>query len=333
MMKGLILIVICLVLAFAGAEKVAVNKDSSLSSVLEKLGEEATLAKPDFSVGDVSVEKGMALVLYGNSKGEKKAHTQSNHFVCTSCHNVVREDPDLTKSDDPEARLSYVSSRGIPFLQGTTLYGAVSRRAFYNGDYLKKYGDLVAPTRNNLREAIQLCAKECSQGKKLKADELESVLAYLWTIDIKLNDLDLAEDELSAVVEGANEGSRNAELVQLLKSKYRDDSPATFVDPVYNLDATYSGNKENGEQIYKYSCMHCHENKRYAFYALDYSYSTFRYLSNKFLKNHRHSVSKVSREGTQPLNGKKAYMPNYTLEKMSNQQLVDLKAYVDDMGE
>ena len=331
-MRGVVLLIICFVLAFAASERSAFNIDSSLSKVLEELGEGANLAKPNMSAGDVSVEKGKSLVLYGNTKGEAKANTQSIHFVCTSCHNVVKEDPDLMKSDDPEARLHYVAENDIPFLQGTTLYGAVSRRSFYNGDYLKKYGDLVAPTRNNLREAIQLCALECSQGRKLKPDELESVIAYLWTIDIRLKDLELSKEEMDAVLSAANDRSKDEDLVNLLKSKYRDDSPATFLDPNYEMDATYTGNQDNGKKIYDQSCLHCHENKRYAFYPLDEAKSTFRYLSRKFTKNHRHSVMKVSREGTQPLNGKKAYMPNYTLEKMSKQQMVDLKAYIDAMG-
>ena len=93
---------------------------------------------------------------------------QSKHFVCTSCHNIQKEDPDLSIAD-PQARLEYARDMELPYLPGTTLYGAVNRTSFYNGDYEKKYGDLVKPARNNLREAIQLCAVECSQGRALRS--------------------------------------------------------------------------------------------------------------------------------------------------------------------
>ena len=143
-----------------------VEADTPLWTVLEELG----AAPPNHKVNDeldkVSAELGENIVLRGASKGTLgKVKLQSKHFLCTSCHNVQKEDPDL-KISDPQARLLYAKEKGIPFLQATTLYGAVNRSSFYNDDYEKKYGDLVKPTRNNLREAIQLCAVECSQGRR-----------------------------------------------------------------------------------------------------------------------------------------------------------------------
>ena len=44
------------------------------------------------------------------------------------------------------------------------------------------------------------------------------------------------------------------------------------------------------------------------------------------------SIYHVNRYGTKPMGGKKAYMPHYTLEKMSNQQLEDLRAYILEMA-
>ena len=160
----------------------------------ESLGEEVP-NKVDPAINGVSPERGKELVLYGKTSKPNggKTKKQSKHFVCTSCHNIQREDPDLTVSD-PQARLEYVQKNGMPFLQGTTLYGAVNRTSFYNGDYEKKYGDLVKPARNSIREAIQLCAVECAQGRRLENWELESVLSYLWTIGLKMEDLGLPED-------------------------------------------------------------------------------------------------------------------------------------------
>ena len=48
--------------------------------------------------------------------------------------------------------------------RGTTFYGITNRETWYNDDYYKKYGDLVKPANENLVEAVQLCAMECSQG-------------------------------------------------------------------------------------------------------------------------------------------------------------------------
>ncbi len=132
--------------------------ETSVYEVLQQLGDPEALPKPRQIDKKVSIAAGKGIVLFGSTKG-KTGKPQSKHFVCTSCHNVVREDPDLSKTD-PQARLEFARDQGIPFLPGTSLYGAVNRTSFYNGDYEKKYGDLVKPARNNIREAIQICADE-----------------------------------------------------------------------------------------------------------------------------------------------------------------------------
>jgi mono/diheme cytochrome c family protein len=44
---------------------------------------------------------------------------------------------------------------------------------------------------------------------------------------------------------------------------------------------------------------------------------------------HPHSMYQVIRYGTPPKSGKRAYMPQYTSEKMSDQQVADLRAYIE----
>jgi mono/diheme cytochrome c family protein len=285
----------------------------------------------DRSVKGVSVEAGKSFVLngYGIKPNGNKTSRISRHFECTACHNIEREDPDLT-SIDPQARLSYVIDKGIPFLQGTTLYGLINRTSFYNGDYEKKYGDLVEKARNNVREAIQLCATECSQGRKLKKWELESILAFMETIQIKIADLDLNTDEVQLIRSAIEEGSPSSEAVDLIKSKYMAYSPAHFIDPPPNRKEGngLKGNPENGKKIYKNSCLHCHKNQRYSFFRLDDSPLTIKHLAHHFEKYTRHSVYQVGRYGTSPLTLKKAYMPQYTEEKMSRQQMEDLRSYL-----
>lgn len=308
-----------------------VEATDSVSDVLKRLGDDANKFHPDLSVPGASIEKGKDIVLRGISKsGSPKVKKQSKHFVCTSCHNIVKEDPDLSISD-PQARLEYAQANNLPYLQGTTLYGAVNRTNFYNGDYEKKYGDLVVPARQNLREAIQLCAVECSQGRILKDWELESVLAYLWTIDLKLSDLKLSDADMK-LIDGALSGSmEKSEAITLLKSKYLDGSPATFVDPPKDRREGYAkqGDPANGKLVYDLSCKYCHEAKRYSFFNLDDSAYSFKYLNRHIKKYTRYSLYQVARYGTSPIEGKKAYMPNYTLEKLTNQQLEDLRSYIE----
>jgi mono/diheme cytochrome c family protein len=326
----LIFVVIALTLAFRSSAY-KLTPDHSVAKLLETLGDTPLPHKAKMLSGKTSVERGEDIVVRGTSKANgKRSGRQSKHFTCIACHNIAREDADLS-DPSPEERLKYVSKRQMPFLQGSPLYGAVNRTSFYNGDYEKKYGALVKPARNDLREAIQLCAVECSQGRKLKDFELESVLAYLWTIDLKLSDLNITPEEMKDIEHAFDTGEKRGQAIKIIKSKYLDHSPATFVDPPQNRQTgdNLIGNIDNGALIYKYSCQYCHFDNKYSFLLLDDSKLTFHHLLDKAGTYAPHSIYQVIRYGTPPKGGKEAYMPQYTQEKMTNQQMADLRAYIE----
>ncbi|MCG8329505.1 MAG: hypothetical protein MI974_17555 [Chitinophagales bacterium] len=334
----IIIAVIFPALAFytASSPVETINAEQSVAEVLMKLGEVLPDHIVDSTIAGVSIERGREIVHIGITSDPNGGNTnkQSKHFVCTSCHNMEKEDPDLRYAD-PQARLEYARDNGLPFLQGTTLYGAINRTNFYNGDYEKKYGELVKPARNDLREAIHLCAVECSQGRALEDWEMESVLAYLWTIDLKMGDLMLSDEDYEMINQSLSKDKNQEKAIALIKSYYLDGSPATFVTPPDDRKEGYpvKGDAANGKLIYELSCLHCHEKERYSFYNLDSSKLSFSHLSKHISRYTRYSIYQVGRWGTSPIPGKKAYMPNYTLEKMSYQQMEDLRAYIEQQAE
>ncbi len=318
---------------YSGSDRSFMPEDS-VTDILVKLGDSPVLDKyPIKNNPRISAAIGEAIVKQGfaETPDGKKVKKQSKHFVCTSCHNVVKEDPDLA-FPDPQERLEYAVEKGIPFLQGTTLYGAVNRETYYNGDYDKKYGDLVEPARNDIREAIKLCAVECAQGRELKGWEVESVLSYLWTIDLKMNDLNLAGEEsdfINEVLSGKDDS--RADALAMIDSKYLKDSPATFTRPPADrsIGYDYEGNPANGELIYEQSCMHCHENERYSYFHLDKHKMSLRHMKRHIGGYTRHSIYQVIRWGVPVKSGKRSYMPQYPQEKMSDQMVEDLRAYFE----
>ena len=171
----------------------------------------------------------------------------------------------------------------------------------------------------------------------MKKWEIESVLMYLWTLELKLEDLNLDQNDYDNIQSALSEynGGKDEETINYVKSFYQEGAPAHFVAPPENRKSGYGlkGNPDNGKLIYDLSCKHCHEGKRYSFFALDNSKITFRYLKNHFPRYSYASIYQVARYGTSPKPGKKAYMPQYTAEKMSNQQLEDLRAYIEMMAE
>ena len=312
-------------------EGIQIQQEDSLADIQESLGMDFGDKKPKEGIKGVSARIGQDIVINGFSKrkGEKKSRRQSKHFVCISCHNIEREDPNLAYLT-PEARLTFTAEKGLPFLQGTTLYGAVNRETYYNGDYEEKYGDLVKPARENIREAIQLCALECAQGRKLKDWELESILSYLWEIDLKVKDIQLSATEIKSIEQAIDNSSLQEEALKLLNGKYAKASDATFVLPPEDrrIGVGLRGNPNNGKLIYENSCLYCHYQKKYSFLHLDNNKMSFSHLNKKAGTYNRHSIYQVVRYGTYSKYGKMSYMPNYTAERMSNQQLADLRAYI-----
>lgn len=312
---------------------VLIEEESSVSKWLLQLGQQELMSKaPDYGIEGISAVKGKEIIINGFTEKPDGGVSgkQSSHFVCISCHNIEREDPDLTKND-PLARLYYTNERGLPLLQGTTLYGAVNRSSYYNGDYELKYGELVEPARNNIRNAIQLCATECAQGRRLKDWELESILAYLWEIDLKISDLKLTEEEKKFITSATKDADKK-KAIDLLQSKYLSKSDAHFVYPPEDRKSgyPYEGNVENGKLIYENSCLHCHYKERYSFLHLDKSKMSTHHLASKAGSYSRQSIYQVIRWGVQSKSGKPSYMPQYTAEKMSDQMVEDLRAYLEE---
>ncbi len=311
---------------------VPLEDEMSVSFLLKELGDSTILTKwPKIDMEGVSAQKGKEIIEYGFTEkpGGGRSGKQSSHFVCTSCHNTAQEDPDLL-INDPEARLLYTSERNMPFLQASTLKGAINRETYYNGDYFKKYGELVYAARDDIRGAIQLCATECAQGRALDEWEMESILAYLWEIDHKVGDLELSE-ALKSTIEIALDNKSNQEnAIEILKSKYLLKSEATFVYPPDDRSAGYAktGRPNLGKLIYENSCLHCHYQQRYSYMHLDKGSLSFKHLKSKAGSWSRHSIYQVIRWGVPTKSGKNSYMPQYTKEKLTNQMVEDLRAYI-----
>ncbi len=268
--------------------------------------------------------------------GKGRTKEQSPYFKCTACHNVEKEFSDLSAISS-ENRLAYAVEHDLPFLQGSSFYGLVNRKTFYNDDYQKKYGHvpIIKASNTDIRKAIQLCATQCAQGRWLEDFEVESVLAYFNTLGLKVKDLNLSKEERTLVETALNSNKNLQEAVHLLQGKYLDKSPAHFVEdtetykPLSKTALADVARYKNGQTIYERSCLHCHEAERYSFYNMNDSKLTFSNLLNRTKSNGKTSLYEITRHGTWPLAGSRAYMPLYPIEKLSKKQLEDLRIYVE----
>ena len=310
--------------------KITIEPSSKLSELYQQLGD----AYPDHhltSYNDEMVKRGKDLIHIGKTKAPdgRKSVSISKFYTCTSCHNVEREDPDL-KVVDPEARLTYAKTNDLPYLQGSTFWGVVNRETWYNDDYVLKYGALVEKAEKSLKESIQLCAQVCAQGRKLEAWEMESILAYFWSLEMTVEDLNLSDDQLKKLNQEIKEGKKE-EVKSFLKSQYLLKSPATFADMPKSKKEGYplKGRPENGKVIYQLGCQHCHHPYGESDLVLDDSKYTLKWLKKNITADTHESLYEIIRKGTYSEMGHKEYMPLYTAEKMSDQQIEDLRAYIE----
>ena len=303
-------------------------KDLSLEEALIQMGEKKPLHYIEKLNSD-SANIGYQLITTGQLKNQKHKKL-SKFFVCTDCHNLTTEVYDLA-DESPKARLKYGMDKGIPYLPASTFYGMYNKTNWYNGDYALKYGDLVLPTRDSLVNAIQLCAVQCSQGRPMESWEIRSILHYYKSIGIKITDLKLSNDELDRLTKYVLKKDKTG--IKLLKQKYNSINSATFGKTEKPEISNYSGNSKQGEYIFNNGCLHCHDmGKGITNFEFDTTRLTLDFFEAQFEKHNPYTVPYIVRKGTYAINGRRQYMPQYTLEKMSEHQLIDVLAYISTKG-
>lgn len=327
--KTIFLVTVVLLIVFLSSFWVLGNVllYKSVQEVLIELGENPPAHFIE-KVDSVKAQKGFQLITTGKIQGIKNYSKQSKYFVCTDCHNLKSESA-FYSSLHGGVDLNYMKSQEMDYVPGSTLKGVVNRTSWYNGIYQEKYGDLAKESQYDLKNAIQLCASACSQGRKFTTEELEYVLHYLWTLEYKISELGLNKEEIE-VLESDSVG--NAEKVKLLHSKYplKSEASKALLIPTEERLHSFSADLEIGEYIYNYGCENCHNRQNgISDFKLDDNFLTFRYLKNNFRRQDEKSVFVTVRNGTYPEAHQKAYMPFYTAERMSDFQLKSLIIFIN----
>lgn len=303
-----------------------------VSDVLYRFGE----PRPPWALQEPPSEEAIAL-------GRSLIHTglapdapkgtprQSKYFTCTDCHNISREDPDLTQ-DNPATRLPYVAARGQALLQGETFWGMYNKTRWYNGYWMTHYGKIVTTAQHDLRAAVQVCAEHCSQGRIFTEAELNGVMAWLWERQMRLGDLGLDEEQLDDMAQALVTGKPNAHQLSVLKSYYLPVTAETKGAAPPDLQAGYglAGKAKTGQQVFQASCLHCHNGaKGSAAPSFQDRGFTAQLLMGNIGDPNPGNFYTVLRNGTEQHG---PYMPPFMTERMSNQQIADLRAYLEELA-
>lgn len=301
--------------------------------VLIELGQE----KPYFYMNDFDSDLasvGEELITKGRATHDgKRGKRISSYFQCTDCHSLKKETIALN-DNSPDARLSYAIENSKPFYPGSTLHGLYNREKFYNDDYYKKYGDLVNAANDSIENAIQLCAEYCASGRPLDDWELKAMMHYFKREELKISELSLSKKIEQRIGQVLKKGENSEELISVIKSFYMSRFPATFTGTLSEENRKYGegGNALRGEKIYELSCMFCHGNARVTNLDLGKDVLSALYLWNNKDGYDDHSLYQVVRWGTYPKTGRQQYMPLYTQERMTDDQINDLMAYIKQLA-
>jgi mono/diheme cytochrome c family protein len=162
--------------------------------------------------------------------------------------------------------------------------------------------------------------------------ELEAVMHYLTTLQLRVADLGLSDGERASLSKAED---REAGIA-LVKSRYLDAVPATFLDPI-PLEQRAMGGKGDavkGKFIYEKSCMHCHKENGVAktTFGTGKGQKDAAWLVSYLPKNNGGSIYWICRKGTPPKKRTPQYMPIYSKEKLTDGQIEDLVAYVMQMN-
>ncbi|MCP4868237.1 MAG: cytochrome c [Proteobacteria bacterium] len=309
--------------------------DTLVADLLVQLGEAAPAHW--LEADEAMVTRGREIIHEGRTTTPegKRSRVASPGYLCTDCHNTVREDPDLMASD-PEARMAYAVENDLPFLPGTTLYGTVNRTSWFNEDYVKKYGTLVEPANRALRMALLLCSAECSQGRVMDEWELDAMQAYLWTLGYQLSDLELSEEQHQLIARAVDDEALRSDAIAALQGAYLPYSPAHVREAPADRMAGYGndGDAARGADIYRRSCLTCHSSSgkgdpvRGEYHLKDSKGSIGELYRNRG-KGNNLSFHQTITYGTRPFGVPIAYMPFFTQERLSDQQVDDLQAYFE----
>ncbi|MER3416806.1 MAG: hypothetical protein C4297_11425 [Gemmataceae bacterium] len=270
-------------------------------------------------------------------EGPAPSQLVSQVYRCVHCHNLAREDKELTRQD-PVAREQVLRAANYPdparrdghtlsLTPGTTLWGAVNRESFYNGFYARYHVLRLADGRpmnpRSLEDAIQICCQYCSVGRFPEPWELDSILAALWEFELKLSDLDWPSRVLDSVLDDLNSGDarRIANARQQIRQNYLTAAGADLLPlpvrtegatDIYEDGARVTGNARAGQWLYQSACAGCHGTEVHP-------------MSGRQLLITDKRFHEYVLRGT---HGDDIYMPFFPAQRLSRQQVADIRAYL-----
>lgn len=285
-----------------------VNDSTPVREVLLGLGKEPNHLPPAAPTEE-QIEAGKALTAKGQAEllGGKKL---SAYFYCLDCH-----------GSSPDQRLP-----ASPFA------GLVNREIFFNGAAADRYG-ASSKAQTNLEEAIQFCSVEIARGRELENAEMDAVLAYLWSLELKISNLAYSGADLAELKRRSINPDERTAIAAELRDRFPVASTVTKgelpADPAEGYVIESAADPERGARIWSGTCLHCHGAEGASEHFFGDKVSTWKSLSEKFAIEGEDSLYHRLRNGTFDQETTAAHMPMFPIERLSDAEIEDLRAYIE----
>lgn len=316
-----------------------ISPETKLTEILSVFGIENPNRLNDEVPHDIS--KGKQLISLGvaiDFNGKTTQHTSHKQkLTCVTCHALEKE-AEFVGTSDPEKRLEYSKENNVPFLPGTTFYGIVNRTSFFNGDYQDKYDhklkDDLKKSQYDLRKAISTCNHIFADGRDLEDWEVESILDFLWTLEIKYKDMGIP-DSLGIQIQSSMDNGNNVEpSIAILNDHYLSSFSSTL-NPPMEVDARRKlspllNDFNKGMTLYYKSCLFCHHHNEHSHLRLEPDAKSYEFLKKHFDDHSSHSMYDILRYSPGS-KGNHTGSPIYSAERMSDQQIQDLRFFITKM--
>ena len=205
---------------------------------------------------------------------------------------------------------------------------AVNRESFYNGHYAKYHVLKVASGRTmdpkKLSDAVEICCCFCSVGRYPDPWELDSILAALWDLELRLKDLSLPEADLQRILcdlpsdqvftaANARLAIKSAHLRAAAATRSELPRRATIQFDEYAPWQIVTGDAKAGKPLYESACAGGHNR--------ELNLPEGRALASRPKHFHEYVW-----EGTE--HADEPYMPLFSKQRLSQRQAADIRAHL-----
>lgn len=295
---------------------------------------------------------------------EQTSEQISDHYACVTCHTTTLEGPDPSLADPDEAfAVAQQSGLGQRLTQGAGFVGMVNRHSYYGGLFAKYHG-LCVPleygqaftlpkvcwpegrTMNpqSLEDAIQVCARYCGVGRYLEEWEVLALLTWFWDMELTIDDLALSAAHKREVLEAMAHPDANPDRTGvargLVRASFLKTAPFSMHEMPVFTDGTPGeypdgprpqGDAGRGKDVYAASCLNCHSTQIMPMDGAQLVKDQ-EIFYKAIVHGGEHSTVRSILRIIPNLLGK-PYMPEYARERLSRQQIEDIRSYLQTLAE